>query len=297
MRLAISTRYALRSLARHPRRTILSVVGIGLGCAVCLFMIGFVRGEGEMLMRAAAESGAGHLRIVPAGWAEKREKALRLPAWRKTLEKLRADARIEVATPRARIDALLAFGSRLVGVEAVGVDAATERAANRLVRNVVEGTYLEPGSAGTTVIGRAVATRLDIELDDEIMITVAGRDGEMKSAMLRVAGIVETGSRDLDAGVCHVPLADLEALSGYAGAGEITGLVCEPRNLAPLAESLAAALPPGSALMTWDALMPELAASVEVDETWSALTTGIIMIVVFLGIASAQLAAVMERRR
>jgi len=50
-------------------------------------------------------------------------------------------------------------------------------------------------------------------------------------------------------------------------------------------------------VVTWEQLMPELASGVKVDETWTRLTVSIIMIVVFLGIASAQLTAVLERRR
>ena len=66
MKLSISLKYAVRSLSGHVRRTILSIAGIGLGCGLCLFMIGFVRGESKMMLRAAAESGTGHLRVVPA---------------------------------------------------------------------------------------------------------------------------------------------------------------------------------------------------------------------------------------
>ena len=67
MSLSLTTQYALKSLGRHKRRTALSVLGIGLGCGVCVFMVAFVRGESQMMLRAAAESGNGHLRIVPAG--------------------------------------------------------------------------------------------------------------------------------------------------------------------------------------------------------------------------------------
>ena len=81
MTVPIALKYALRSLFRHRRRAILSILGIGVGCAVCLLLISFVRGEGEMMMRAAAHSGAGHLQIVPAGWREARDMHLRLDDW------------------------------------------------------------------------------------------------------------------------------------------------------------------------------------------------------------------------
>ena len=84
MRLSISTRYAMFSLRRHLRRTILAILGIGLGSGICLFMIAFVRGESKMMLKAAADSGAGHLRVVPAQWPQTRENELRLVDWEKT---------------------------------------------------------------------------------------------------------------------------------------------------------------------------------------------------------------------
>ena len=297
MKTSVATRYAVRSLLRHPRRTLLSTLGVGLGCAVCMFAIGFVRGESDMYMDAAAASGAGHLRVVPVEWTKRRDTNARVHNWQEVLERLRTTEGISVATPRARVDALLGFGSRLAGVQIAGVDPVTEQSANRLVGQMAEGHYLRPGARGEVIMGRTLVERLDVELDDQIMITLSGRDDEMKRAMLVLAGIVETGSRELDASICQITLADFQQISGRPGAGELTMLVGDPDELEPLAVRLAAELPPGTQLLTWKEIMPELAAGVQVDETWTVMVVSILMTVVFLGIASAQLAAVMERRR
>ncbi len=296
MSISLSTQYALKSLGRHGRRTVLSVLGIGLGCAVCVFMIAFVRGESQMMMRAAAESGNGHLRIVPAAWARTRENDVRLALWQSTLARIRQTPGVRIATPHARKEALLAFGTRSTGLEIVGVDPNTEQGANRLVRNVSQGRYLD-GELGTTVIGQTVATRLDVELEDELMVTAAAQGGQIQGAMLRIIGIVSTGSRDLDATICHIHLPDLEQLAGLPGIGDITLLATQPRRLQNLISVLQENLAPGAEIVTWREIVPELASSTKIDETWTRLTVGIIMLVVFLGIASAQLTAVLERRR
>jgi ABC-type lipoprotein release transport system permease subunit len=297
MRPSISTRYAMRSLRRHLRRTILAILGIGLGSAVCLFMIAFVRGEGKMMLKAAAESGAGHLRVVPAEWPQTRENDLRLPDWQHVRATMQATEDITVVTPHARTEGLLAFGTRVAGVELLGVDPNTERATNRLVRRVTEGRYLHAGELGTTVIGRALAKRLDVGLDDPLMVTVANVDGEMSGAMLRIVGIVATGSEDLDATICHVNLANVEKLTGRPGAADLTALVDNPKSLDRIVTDLESKLSAAYTVVTWKEIMPEMASGTKVDETWARLTVGLIMIVVFLGIMSAQLAAVLERRR
>ena len=297
MRPSISTRYAMCSLRRHLRRTILAVLGIGLGSAVCLFMIAFVRGEGRMMLKAAAESGAGHLRVVPAQWPKTRENDLRLSNWETICDVMRDTEGVTVVTPHARTEGLLAFGTRVAGVEIVGVDPDTEQETNRLVRNIPKGHYLRAGALGTTVIGRALAERLDVEIDDLLMVTVASDSGEMSSAMLHIVGMAETGSEELDSAICHVNLEDVESLTGRTGAADLTAMVDNPRRLEHFVRDLSERLSDDCAVVTWEEIMPELASGVKVDETWTRLTVAIVMIVVFLGIMSAQLAAVLERRR
>ena len=297
MKMTISSRYALRSLLRHKRRTLLSVIGIGVGCAVCLIMVSFVRGESEMMMRAAANSGTGHLRVASEEWLKTREKDLRLGEnWRDLLADIR-EMDVAAAAPHARTDAFLAIGTRTAGVVMVGVDPAAEPKLNRLVRDVTEGQYLTPKDAGRVVIGRAIAKRLDVGVGDALMVTVSGKNGEMRGAMLSVAGIVATGSEELDAGVCHVLLAEVEEITGYEGAAEISILLKDHGRINAVAERLREMAGPGEVVVKWDHILPELASGVEVDETWTNLMVGLVVIVVFLGIASAQLAAVLERRK
>jgi ABC-type lipoprotein release transport system permease subunit len=294
---SIAFRYALRSLLRHRRRTILSVLGIAVGCTVCLFIVGFVRGETGMMMRAAAESGAGHLRIAPRTWRETGDNRLRIDPWQDLLALADGTPGIVAASPHSRTDALLAMGTRTAGVTLTGVAPERELEINRLARKVTHGRYLEPDETGVTVIGRALAERLDVTLDDSLMVTAAGKDGGMRSAMLRIVGVVATGSKMLDTGLCHVSLADVEELTGRPGVGEISLLLSNPDRLPQIQAGLAAQIGKRAEVVTWRDVVPELAASVKIDETWTTFIVTVITLVVFLGIASAQLAAVLERRR
>ena len=188
----ISTQYALRSLRRHPRRALLSVLGAGTGCAIALLSASWMRGGAEMQIRAASESGAGHIRVVPTGWTETRENTRRLPDWNNTLATARALPGVVSVTARARAKGLLAFGNRSAGVEIVGVQPSAEATSNRIVyKSTLTGRYLKPGDTGATVIGAQLAKRLRVEVDDDLFVTLVGRD-EMKSAMLRIVGTLNT---------------------------------------------------------------------------------------------------------
>jgi ABC-type lipoprotein release transport system permease subunit len=292
----ISGKYAVRSLWRHSRRTVLSMLGVGIGVAIGLIATSWVRGGAEMQIRAVSESGTGHLRVVPKTWTARRENTLRLPDPQETAKVVQSMPAVEIAAPRGRVNGLLAFGNRSAGVEIVGVEPDVERRANRIVfKSTIAGRYLEPGDQNKVVIGLTVAERLRVGVDDDLYVTLSGADG-VRSAMLRIMGVLNTGVRDLDAVICHVTLESLEEISGYTGVGEISILLNDYRRIEETRRELARQL--GEAeIVTWKEVNPGIAANVDGDRGFMRALVAIIIIVVGLGIVSAQLSAVMERRR
>jgi ABC-type lipoprotein release transport system permease subunit len=289
--------YALRSLRRNARRTALSIVGIGIGCALALFMESLNRGRDELFARMGAYAGAGHVRIVPAGWRERRDPRLRLANLQADVDAVRQLSGVAAVTLRARAQALVAMGTHVVPVEIVGVDPTTEPGTNRFARNVSHGRYLLPSDTGAVVIGQAIADRLIAGLDDEILATAVGKSGDIESILLRIIGIVRTGSDEIDATICQVVLADVERLTGLSGAGEVT-LILEDWERANLAKTtLSQTVRDGDEVLTWGEISPEFKGHLEQDNAVSRLVSGIILLIVVLGVASAQLAAVLERRR
>jgi ABC-type lipoprotein release transport system permease subunit len=289
--------YARRSLWRNTRRTALSILGIGIGCALALVMESLNRGRDELFARMGAYGGAGHVRVVPAGWRERRDPRLRLADPQGDLDAARRLPGLAAVTLRARAQALLAMGTHVVPVEITGVDPATEPAINRFARGVRHGRYLRPSETGAVVVGQAIADRLVAGLDDEILATAVGKGGDIESTLLRIVGIVPTGSDEIDATICHVGLADVERLTGLAGAGEVTLVLRDWEHADAARAALSEAVGGGDQVMTWSEITPEFKGHLDQDKAVSRLVSGIILLIVALGVASAQLAAVLERRR
>lgn len=295
--MSLEARYAVRSTTRNARRTLLSVLGIGVGCALALFMESVNRGRDELFARVGATSGAGHLRVVPAGWRARRDARMRLADPTADLEAARGLAGAAAAAPRARAQVLLAMGTHVVAVELAGVEAGAERRIYRFAGKVGRGRWLEAGERGAVVVGKAIADRLRSDVGDEIVATVVGSAGRIESAMLRIAGIVDTGSEDIDLSVCATALEDVEALTGVSGAGEVTIVLDDWRRTEAARAALQPRVARGDEVMTWGELNPEFEGHLAQDRAASRLVSAIILLIVLLGVASAQLAAVLERRR
>lgn len=295
--IGVAGRYAWRSVRRNLRRTTLSVVGIAVGCVLALLMESVNRGRDELFARTAAYGGTGHLRVVPATWRERRDPRLRLADWRADLAAARALEGVAALTVRSRAQVLLTIGTHVAPVEMVGVDPEREPETNRFVRVVQRGRYLRGGERGAAVIGEAVMRRLGADLDDEILVTAMGAGGHIESAMLRVVGVVSTGSEEIDAGICQVALPDVELLTGLAGVGEVVVLLRDWRTTDAARARLAPALARGDEALTWGELAPELKGHIAQDNASARFVSGVILLIVVLGVASAQLAAVLDRRR
>lgn len=292
-----SSKYAFRSIGRNVRRTFLSVLGIAIGCALALVSESINRGRDELFARMGAYSGAGHLRIVPKGWQLRRDPRSRLTDGPRDVAAARGLPGVEAVTVRARAQALLAMGTHVVPIEMVGVDPENEPRTYRFVRTVDQGRYLAPGERGAAVVGSAVAKRLRVEVDDEILATTVGQDGDIEAALFRVVGIVSTGSEEIDASICQVTLEDLEELTGFRGAGEVAIILTDWRSTEELRDELESHLATGDEVLTWGEISPEFRGHMEQDQAASRFIGMLIIFIVLLGVASAQLAAVLERRR
>jgi ABC-type lipoprotein release transport system permease subunit len=290
-------KYAVRTLGRNVRRTILSVVGIGVGVAITIFMTAFMRGSTQMRVRAIAESGFGHLTVANADWNVSRDDDLRLVNWSDELKAVRAVPGVKSAAPRSYATALLAFGTEVAGVEMLGVEPAAEQQLSRLARAVSKGRYLEDGDSGAAVVGSTIVDRLDVDLDDDLLVTVVDADGEMEYAMLRIVGIIDTGSREMDATICHVMLADVGRLTKLPGAGEISVMLDDPLQLTEMQRRVKEVIPQGDDVLTWIQVVPSQGGDYASDTGFMNMLAGTVMVVVVLGIAGAQLTAILERKR
>lgn len=294
----VALKYASRSLTRHTRRTLISMTGVGVGCAMALIALSWMSGAFEMQIRAIAESGAGHLMVVHRDWTKTRENTLRLSDWRETLALVRAHPGVRACSARARANGLLAFGNRSAGAQVMAVLPEDEYEVSRIIsRSRLEGHYLNKEELGAVVIGKALARRLNVELEDDLYATLTGKD-DTHSTMLHIAGIIDTGSQDLDLTICHVTVATMESIIGSsgAGAGEITILLKDQAKLTSVQKQLGTLLTGDNTVISWREVHPALSAGMDGDVALMRLLTAIVITVVALGIASAQLTAVLERR-
>jgi len=297
---SVTTRYALRSLRRNLKRTLLSAIGVAFGVGIGLIAISFVSGQMSMLYDAAARGGVGHLKVAPAGWNESRRTELRLDDFEAQLAAVRAVEGVRLAAPHAGARALLALGTRSVQVTLSGVDPTVEQAALRYVRELDEGDYLANDSElgpRQIVLGRSLVTRLDAEVGDELVVTSVDDEGEIQSALVVLVGVADVHNRQINDGISQVPLAMIEQLTGRPGATDISIVLDSYHDIERVQPRIVEALRSDNEALDMFEVSSEIRAGKAKSDGYTVAMLLVILLVVLMGVMSAQLTSVLERRK
>jgi putative ABC transport system permease protein len=290
---------AWRNLWRNRQRTWLSVGGIAFAVMLILAARSAQISTMSAMLDNATRLLTGHLQVQNAAYADE-------PSLRNAIPDATAVARAVAGTPhvtavaqRAIAFALVSVGERSYGAEVFGVDPDAERAISSLPDMVTEGRWLrEPTDA---VLGSLMARNLGAKLGDEVVVLGSAVDGGVAALSLTVAGIVETGTAELDRALIDVPLATFQqAFELGDRAHVIVARVDDFTRVdadVPGIETAIAPIAPGLSVLSWRRLLPELVQTVELKGVTSGVMFALIAFLVTFSVFNTFMMTVFERTR
>lgn len=277
----LGTRY-LRSTHRRGFVSFvagISVIGLMLGVAVLIVVLSVMNGfERELRSRMLAVTSHATLMGLEGtlnDWQNARELALQTPG-------------VTHAVPYIESQAMIARGSRVLGVGLRGVDPVLEREATGLAERLVEGDFalLEAGK-WNVVIGATLAKELALKLGDQLVLIVP--EGSVtpegvvpRMRRLTVAGVFDSGMYEFDRGLVLMHLADAARLLRMQG--EVSGLrlaLTDPLEAPSRVREIALALGGGYFISDWTRNHANFFQSIE-------LTKGLLFIIlsIIVGVAA-----------
>ena len=190
-----------------------SLIGVALGVAVLISILSIMNGfEAELRDRLVSLSA--HATLAGPDGA--------LTDWRGKREKARLAPGVAGVAPYLERQALLTHEASMSGAVLRGSEPALEPQVSTIAQSMVEGDLadLAPGR-NQIVLGRALASRLNVAPGDEITVMIPQADpvsGEVVPRLrtFSVSGVFEVGLQDHDSVLALVNLADAEALAGAA---------------------------------------------------------------------------------
>lgn len=220
---------AWRNLWRYPRRTILTVLALGLGLAFLLVSLGLGDGSHEQMIVNGIKLGGGHVVIQAKGYQRTRSQDLLLPAHvistvNELLQPHSSPSPVHSISPRLLASGLLSSAANASGVGIVGVQPQAEQTISLIPQRMIEGAYLNGERSSELVIGAELAHKLKVRVGSKVVLmaqavrsqsegdTPGGNSasGEIQSSLFRVVGVFRTGLHEVDAYLVHLSLPEAQ---------------------------------------------------------------------------------------
>lgn len=292
---------AWRNVWRRKRRTLITAFSIAFGVLLAATFTGMAVYMYGNMIDASAATGFGHVTIEPQGYNRTPTLDKRLADSARLREQVLAEAGVDAALVRITGQAMFASAVKSVGGMFLAIDPDQESSEyNLLIRSLVEGR-LFPGPDGDgVVVGRKLASKLNLRLGKKLVYTTTDAKGEIVSEIARVSGIFATGVSEIDTGLVLLPIDRVRKLLAY-GADEATLLAVmlrEQRKAGLLRERLEQRLGgPEREVLSWRQTQADLAGMITLDSSSNYISQFLVALLIAAGVLNTLLMSVLERSR
>ncbi len=206
----------VRNLLRNPKRSLITLLGIVVAACCTLLVYGFTQFTFDGLAEKFAFSGNGHLQIAQAKWfSSESPERFRVGKGRllELQKKISADQElsrlISVFSLKRKISGVVGTSLKSEIFMGTGVDALAYEDLDTWNR-LVKGDSLSQHAESGVILGKTLAERLEVKPGDLVSLLVSSDRGRTNAIELNVAGIQETGSKQLDAVALTIPISQVE---------------------------------------------------------------------------------------
>ncbi len=210
---------ALRNILRDGKRVISTVLIIAIGLAALLVGGGFMLATYDSLQEIAVRS-EGHVIILDNSRPEVggTHQQLTLSGWQDIRDELLDDERVLRILPRARFEGVVSHGNYSASFSGTGVDPSEEFRVWGPFLNTPKGALLDPWLGGEempdVMLGDELARTLRAEINDVLTLHSLRADGQSAKVRVRLAGLIHTGTKELDDHTLSVNIITVQMLLG-----------------------------------------------------------------------------------
>lgn len=291
-------RLAARNLQRNLRRTLITTAAISLGLALIVLTVNLNEGGYKRMMHSAISAQAGHIVVQAAGYQADPDPLLLIDRAAEVVAKAEARFPEGVVAARSRLAGLITSPNNAVGAGVLAIVPSREREITDLHTKLTEGAWLQDDDDRGVILGAELARRLGVAIGEKVVLMGQG-ETEVTSRLLRLRGVLRTGSLEMDANIAVVTLGCAQAfLERPDSANQISVQLGSTEGTRALAAALVDDLQrPDLEVLDWEQALPEIVELIQVDRTNNVVTMSIVGFIVAIGVLNTISMSVMERIR
>jgi len=289
---------AWKNIWRNKKRSTVIILAIMLGLWAGLFSGAIMMGMGESMVESAIDRYLGHIQIHSHEFQEDMQIGHDLKNIRKIQNVLDSQDSIAAYSKRTILEGMAASAASSFGVKITGIDRVAEKSVTGLHKKVIEGGFFDSKKKNQILIGKKLATRLNLKMRSKIVLTFQDKKGEIIYLACRITGIFKTESSIFDESTVFLKQVDLRRALQYQQPliHEIAIRVQSADYVEDIEKNLIVLLPDHK-VESWKNLAPELSFISSSMEAFTYLFVAIILFALLFGITNNMLMSVMERTR
>ena len=293
---------AFLNIGRNPRRSMITVLAIGVGLAALIFLWGFSDGTNEQMRENVIRLLTGHIQIHAPGYKNSLSPELTLPDRELLMQKLMTFKNLVAVSERVKCEALIGTSEKSRGVILTGIDPEQETKVTDLKKYIRDGEFLNGQGKREIIIGDRLAEKVELKVGDKVVVMTQAMDGTLAGFSYYVKGIFHTGSQTLDEVSAYISLSSAQELLTLENeTHEMVIRLNQRKIISSFLNELKTSLTSGTSgnydISTWDEIVPEV-------EQWAKWSEAIIrtilmavMVVIGVSIMNTVLMSVFERTR
>lgn len=292
----MTLKFTWRNLWRNRRRTLITMTSVTFAVLLAILMQSFQKGTFDNLVKNVVSFYYGYLQVHKKGYWNERIIENGFVADSLLINRFSRGNHITGIVPRLETFVLASVGNTTKGSMLIGIDPEKENKLSGLRNKIISGNYLNPDEPAA-LMAEGLAKRLNLGVNDTVIILGQGYQGTMAAGKYPIKGIVHFGSPDLNDQVMYLPLQTAREL---LNAGELLTSVAfaidNPENMEAIQKEITAMAGSEYEVMNWKELMPEIANHIKADSASLYIFNGVLYLIIAFGIFGTLLMMTTERR-
>lgn len=285
-----------RNLWRNSRRTLITMASIAFAVLFAVLMKSFQNGVFNNLIKNVVGYYSGYIQIHQNGYWDEQVLDNSFELKNSLTIQLQQNPQIKEIVPRLETFVLASKGNTTKGCLLVGTDAVKENNLTQLKSKLIKGEYFEKKEEAV-LLAEGLAKRLDVSINDTIVLFGQGFHGVMAAGKYKIKGIVHLASPAMNDVFVYLPLTATQYfLSAENRLTSISLGIDNPENTDAIAQNLKYAIGKHYEVMPWQEMMPEIANHIKADGFSFYIFSGILYLIIGFGLFGTVLMMTAERK-
>lgn len=285
-----------RNLWRNSRRTLITVASIAFAVLFAVVMKSFQNGVFNNLIKNVVGYYSGYVQIHQKGYWDEQVLDNSFITENSLIHLLQQNPNIKEIVPRLETFILASKGNTSKGCLLVGTDTEKENNLTHLKSKLIQGSYFK-NNEENVLLAEGLAKRLEVAVNDTIVLFGQGFHGVMAAGKYRIKGILHLASPAMNDAFVYLPLEPTQYfLSAENRLTSISLGIDDPKNTDLITKTVKAKVGQKYEVMAWQELMPEISNHVKADGFSFYIFSGILYLIIGFGLFGTVLMMTAERK-